>query len=251
MKQQIEQISPLYPSIDIHCHGIAQSSKYRILSLDTHELPASNISNANSASVDSDIDEYFPNINRISGYFSIGIHPWFIENQNIPQALQILHRYKHHPKLLAIGECGLDKTISTDLSLQTNLFQQQIELSEQWRKPLIIHCVKAFNEIIKLKESGNFKQPWIVHGFNKHPSVAAQLVKHGCHLSLGKALLNEKGNAARVLQIIPLDRLFLETDGAEDISIDTIYSAAAKILDLTVDALRQVLFRNFKRVFFQ
>jgi TatD DNase family protein len=74
------------------------------------------------------------------------------------------------------------------------------------------------------------------------------LIKHGCYLSFGKALLNSNHPVDRSLQTVPLDRLFLETDNA-NVSIDAIYAAAAKMLGLDNVSLRQHIMSNFKRVF--
>lgn len=216
--------------IDIHCHRV-NTSHLQILSVDTHQP--------------------IPETPDCCGaYFSIGIHPWFIHCQDIDFALQKLNSYRHHPKLLAIGECGLDKSITTGQSRQTDVFLLQIALAEAWRKPLIIHCVRAFNELLQLKRSRKSPLPWLIHGFNNHPELAKQLVKQDCYLSLGKALLREGSNACKTLQNMPLDRLFLETDDASDLPISAIYEAAAKITGLTLEALRQQIFSNFKRVFF-
>jgi Tat protein secretion system quality control protein TatD with DNase activity len=66
---------------------------------------------------------------------------------------------------------------------------------------------------------------------------------------MGKAMLNPQSNAAKTLQIMPLQQLFLETDAAEDILISDIYAAAAKIVGLSIEDLQQQIFHNFKRVF--
>jgi len=253
MRPKIKLISSDDPTIDIHCHQVKTADYWQILNIDTHQLIKNAERKANhSSALDKQSLEPILAINLPSDvYFSLGIHPWFIENQDIQVAIETLKAYGNHPKLLAIGECGLDKTIRTDLSLQTHVFKRQIELSERLHKPLIIHCVRAFNELIQIRKSINTTIPWIVHGFNNKPELARQLFKNDCYLSLGKALLNQQSNAANVLAIMPLERLFLETDDANDISISTIYSAAAKITGLTTDALRQQIFSNYKRVFLQ
>ena len=231
MQVKTDFIPSDFVPIDIHCHQIRPSNHLQILSVDTHEPTQEIIENCKT-------------------YFSIGIHPWFIEHQNIDIALQKLKSYRHHPKLAAIGECGLDKAIAAKLSLQTRVFEQQLELAEQWRKPLIIHCVRAFNELMQIKKNSKSTLPWIIHGFNNNPELAKQLLKQNCYLSFGKALLRDHSNAAQVLQSMPLDQLFLETDDTREVSISAIYDAAAKITGLTVDALRQQIFGNFNRVFF-
>ncbi|MDD2760535.1 MAG: TatD family hydrolase [Methylomonas sp.] len=228
--------------IDIHCHKPHSKGALQIVSLDTHQIGYPICAWAT-------MPPPFPATLNSSGYFSLGLHPWFLQSQDLAAALQILEAYCEHPKLLAIGECGLDKCIATPLALQSEVFQHQIELAERWRKPLIIHCVKTFDELIRIKGSVASSQAWILHGYNRHPQLAQQLLKQGCYLSMGKALLQTDSKAALTLKTLPLDRLFLETDDAKELPISAIYAAAAKITGLTVDALRQRISSNFNNVF--
>jgi TatD DNase family protein len=184
-----------------------------------------------------------------SGFYSLGLHPWFIEQQDSRQAMSKIAEVLADPKLLAIGECGLDKLQSTSLPKQIEVFELQIQLAERCQKPLIIHCVRAFNELLQLKKSSVADIAWIIHGFNSKPVLAESLLKQGFYLSMGKALLNPQSNAAKTLKIMPLPQLFLETDAAEDILISDIYAAAAKIVGLSIEDLQQQIFHNFKRVF--
>lgn len=184
-----------------------------------------------------------------SCYFSLGIHPWFIERQNIEAAFRTLESLTRHPKLLAIGECGLDKCIDTPMSAQIAVFSRQAQLSEALGKPLIIHCVRAFAELLQLKKRLAPKAAWIMHGFSGKPALAAQLIQHGCYVSFGKALLLTDSRASQALRTAPIDRLFLETDAA-GVSIDTIYAAAAKIRGIDTTELRRQVHRNFLTVFF-
>jgi TatD DNase family protein len=232
--------------IDIHCHRLTDSADCQILSLDTHELADGD---------DSAVVLPHPLSGQSSSlalpsnrYFSLGIHPWFIERQDWQSALQILAAVCRKPNMLAVGECGLDKCIATPMNLQIEVFTRQIELAECLGKPLIIHCVKAFNELMQIKKSRKADSVWIVHGFNANPELAAQLIKQGCYLSFGAALLNSRSHAGQALAETPRDHLFLETDTA-DVTISEIYAAAAKMLDLDVAPLRRQILGNFKRVF--
>lgn len=182
------------------------------------------------------------------GFYTLGIHPWHIEDLDIATAMRLLDTVGHDPKLLAIGECGLDKCIDTPMIRQIEVFTRQIELAERLGKPLIIHCVKAFNELLEIKKKRKVASVWIIHGFNANPALAAQLIKHGFFLSYGSALLNPRSHAGQALAETPLDRLFLETDTA-DVPIGAIYAAAAKMLKIDAATLRQQILSNFKRVF--
>ncbi len=224
-----------HPLIDIHSHADRPSVGWRILSLDISAV-------VDGQYLQSEIVE--PN-----RHVSIGIHPWFIARQPLEQSWQVLETLCIDPQVLAIGECGLDRCIDTPLTTQSEVFSRQIELSERIEKPLIIHCVRAFDELLALRKAFKPTQPWIVHGFTGKPALAQQLINHGCYLSFGKALLKPDSPACQTLPTIPLDRLFLETDAAADISIAQIYTAAAKILGFDIGVLSAELHRNFTRVF--
>ncbi|CAG1021384.1 D-aminoacyl-tRNA deacylase [Methylococcales bacterium] len=252
MRHEFDILSPDGNLIDIHCHRQTPAGHVQIVSLDTMEFaagpwtpspdliaPSNNESAAKTLLVD----------HESRRYFSLGIHPWFIERQDRNLALQTLANASQNPKLLAIGECGLDKCIATPMSLQIEVFTRQIECAEHIGKPLIIHCVKAFNELIQIKKTCKAGPAWIIHGFNANPVLAEQLINQGCYLSLGRALLNPRGKAGQVLTRMPLDRLFLETDAAEDTQIGAIYAAAAKIVGLDIATLQEQIHGNFKRVF--
>lgn len=230
---------PAQGLIDIHCHQFSRAGHRQILSRDVHELANDSF---DAFGQTEDLLTYIC-------YLSLGIHPWFIERQNIETAFRTLESFNHHPKLLAIGECGLDKCIDTPMSVQVDVFSRQVQLSEALGKPLIIHCVRAFAELLQLKKSLAPTQPWIMHGFTGKPALAAQLVLHGCYISFGKVLLQTGGQTRLALQAVPIDRLFLETDAA-DVSIDTIYAAAAKIRGIDPVNLRRQIHSNFLNVFF-
>lgn len=85
-------------------------------------------------------------------YYSVGIHPWKVLEAG-PEDWTTLEKAVCHPSVLAIGEAGLDRLGPADILLQKEVFVRQILLSESVGKPLVIHCVKAFNELIELKRS--------------------------------------------------------------------------------------------------
>lgn len=225
--------------IDVHCHRFSDPGHLQIRSLDVHELASESIEALGQQ------DGFSTN----TLYLSLGIHPWFIERQNIEAAFRSLEAFIRDPKLLAIGECGLDKCIDTPMSEQTEIFSRQIQLSEASGKPLMVHCVRAFAELLQLKKLLAPKSCWIIHGFTGKPALAVQLIQHGCYLSFGKALLQTDSQSSMALHAVPLDRLFLETDAA-DVSIDTIYATAAKIRGIAPMDLRRQLHSNFLTVFF-
>jgi len=181
-------------------------------------------------------------------YVSIGIHPWNIQIINSKEFLDSIKTNAAAKNVLAIGECGLDKLIDTDLKIQEDLFKQQIHIAEAVKKPLIVHCVKAFDELIRIKKELNVRVPMIVHGYNNNEQIAVKLLENKFYFSFGKALLNENSNASKIISTIPIGQLFLETDDT-DIPIKSIFEKASRYLQIDEAALKEKIYLNFKRIF--
>lgn len=179
------------------------------------------------------------------GYFSYGIHPWALNSADFQEnkSLQLLKERLQSPNVIALGEAGLDK-FHADFERQVKVFERQIALSENLKKPMILHDAKSHNEIVALRKKHRAKQPWIVHGFNSTSQDAAQLTRQGIFLSVGESLLHPDRKIYNALKTIDLNYLFFETDMAE-ISIEKVYEAAAKRLEMDLTTLQTKIFANF------
>lgn len=178
------------------------------------------------------------------GCFSIGIHPWHIEEGWEEQLLKMKQQVSH-PHVIAIGECGLDKACKTEFSLQQLLFAEQIALANTVQKPLIIHCVRAWDEVLSMLKSAA-KVKVIFHGFNKNAELARRIISAGFYISLGKALSEQR--IKEVLRHIPASHFFLETDD-DNIPIENIYKEAAEALSIDHNSLSLQLQNNALAVF--
>jgi TatD DNase family protein len=166
-----------------------------------------------------------------------------LDGIDLEEAGKWLQEQADRPDICAIGEAGLDKACKTSWELQMLAFQQCVAVSESTKKPLILHCVRAYSEIIALKKKWKPSQTWIFHGFDKNLPTAAMALRAGCYLSFGSALFKENSHAAESLLATPDDRLFLETDTAA-ISIEAVYEKAASIRGLRISTLEQMLERQ-------
>ncbi len=210
--------------IDIHSHNDTVSNDaLRILSLYQNFLQAAT-----------------------ARYCSIGLHPCYIDDHE--KQLEVVEQYATLPNVLAIGECGLDNMCNKDAALQADIFRKQVELAGRLDKPLIIHCVRAFDELLRTVKELQPAAPMIVHGYNKKPDIANKLLATGMYLSFGAAILNDSWPAAQVLRDVPANRLFLETDDA-DVPIHEIYARAAHLRKTDVETLILQVEQNFKEVF--
>ena len=149
-----------------------------------------------------------------------------------------------HPNCLAIGECGLDGLVSVDENLQEQIFEQQILWANEIQKPVIVHCVRRFSQLLRFQKIA--KVPLIVHGFNKKKETAEELLSKGFYLSFGKALLYNL-SLQETARDIPLDRIFLETDTAEE-PIDEVYLKLAEIKEMPIEALKTEIYKNVQQV---
>lgn len=181
-------------------------------------------------------------------HYSYGLHPWYIEAGTAEDKLRVLSMKVHEKRCLAVGECGLDKLSKVDFGLQEKVFVEQIRIANEAKKPLIIHCVKAFNELINCLNLNGNEMPVIVHGFNNNENIARIMVNEGLYFSFGKALLGYDSNASKAIRNVGRKNFFLETDDA-DISIKYIYRKASELLGVDEEIIKEQIKANFERVF--
>ena len=176
-------------------------------------------------------------------YFSIGIHPW---DSDLQLATPELEKIIHHPNCLAVGECGLDKLKGPDLEIQKKVFISQLDLAVKFQKPVIIHCVKAFDELVVACKQYHSKIPLMIHGFNKSQQMLIQLLDKGFSIALHSSFFNR--NDVEFLKI-PLEKIFLETDDNNLLSIDEIYKKASFCFQISQSDLKEKIYTNFTTLF--
>lgn len=195
------------------------------------------------------IKNYYPKDAIASDtFFSIGIHPWYIDLNTIETEFKLLEKHIKNANCIAIGECGLDRAIKFEYQHQKDVFIKQLNLAEKYKKPAIIHSVKAYQDVINIIKSEKITIPIIFHGFSKNQHIHSMCLKIPTfYFSFGKSLLNSITTQKNLLAT-PLNRIFLETDDSH-ISIEEIYYKAALIKNIAVDSLKKQLFLNFQNVF--
>ncbi|WP_395077409.1 TatD family hydrolase [Flavobacterium sp.] len=179
--------------------------------------------------------------------YSIGIHPWYIDEKRVEADLKIIEDKLQSKNCLALGECGLDKRIETPLKIQIQIFEKQIQLAEKYKKPLILHCVSAYQEVIEIKNRLQIQVPIIIHGFSKNGQIAKSLLDNGFYLSFGKYLLRNP-ELATVFNQVPNNKFFLETDTIEE-TLEEVYAIASKYKNIEMDNLKEIVNDNFNAVF--
>lgn len=172
---------------------------------------------------------------------SAGIHPWFIENDwknQIEKLRKILLEYP----VAAIGECGIDRVIDIHLSTQYEVMEAQIALNQHFNKPWIIHCVKACSDFLFLLKQ--IPQPVIFHDYRCNLTQTKSLMKYNrVYFSFGKSMLNPTPKLKEVIDYLPVENIFLETD-TSPVKIQEIYRQYADLKKISVSKLKSGIVRN-------
>lgn len=141
-----------------------------------------------------------------SVWYSVGVHPWSTV-ADIPDALfDRLEALAADPRVVAVGEAGLDALRGGPAERQESVFMRQASIAEKVGKPLIVHCVRRYGRLMELHRAFSPRQLWIVHGFRGKPELARQLAAAGIGISLGEARPD-------IESVVPPALLFRETDG--------------------------------------
>jgi TatD DNase family protein len=175
---------------------------------------------------------------------SIGIHPWYTNEEVFEKQLQLLRLILKNNRVFAIGECGLDRLKGPTLSLQEKIFINQIRISEEFRKPIIIHSVRSYSELLSIKKIVNPKVKMIIHGFNGGLEMAEKLCNRGFYLSFGASFLQNQSKLEEVLKSIDISKVFFETDTSE-VNIKDLYTKAASILEIEIEDLKNSIKNNY------
>ncbi|ASW75489.1 hydrolase TatD [Chryseobacterium piperi] len=175
--------------------------------------------------------------------YSVGIHPKDIDINAIEKQVHWLNS-SIGKNCFAIGECGLDGLVPVDIKIQEAVFLQQIHISNEVGKPLTIHCVRKFYEVISFRKKAKYAM--VIHGFNKKQSIAEDLLKNNFYLSFGKPVLYNL-SLQNTLKIVPLDKLFLETDN-DDFNIQELYQKVSEIKGISLEKLNEQILENLETI---
>ena len=212
----------------------------QFINLHTHRF-------SNDSEVIEVVNQYPWEFDALIPNYSIGIHPWYIDEKRLESDLACITEKLQLAPCLALGECGLDKRIDIPMALQISVFKKQLEIVKQTKKPIVLHCVAAFDEMIAIKKEMKLENPMIIHGFSKNEQVAQLLLNNGFYLSFGKYLLRNP-EMEKVVKFASENQILLETDTIEE-SIYEVYEKAATVKEISLAEMKAIVFDNFSRIF--
>jgi TatD DNase family protein len=172
---------------------------------------------------------------------SNGLHPWKINDPfDTNKFVDLLTR----KPVVAIGEIGLDR-LKPDFEKQLFLFKKQLQIGQQFKLPIIVHCVKAYPETIALLKT--YPAPIVFHQYEGNSTITKELLaQDNVYFSFGKQLFRKQ--IPECLNQIPLERIFLETDTSPK-HVKACYSQLASLMNIEHEELQLQILKNFKTVF--
>lgn len=185
---------------------------------------------------------------KLSGKaFTAGIHPWYLNEKNHDSLIESVRKISHDSNLIAIGEAGYDKLRGPSMELQRTTFEEQAKIACQIQKPLVIHCVKAWDELLVSHKHLKPEKPWLIHGFRGKKELASQLISRGMYISFWFDFIL-RPESSDLVRFLPRERIFLETDGA-DVNISMIYKKVSDDLSVSLGTLKNIICKNYKVLF--
>ena len=196
-------------------------------------------------------------------YAAVGLHPEDVKTYT-PEGWDMICRLAEHPKVVGIGETGLDYYWDTSTKdAQKVLFEQHIDLAKQLHKPLVIHDREAHGDTLEILKRTNAKEVGgILHAFSGSVEMAMEVIKLGFYIGLGGPVTFKNARkAVEVAQSIPLEYLVIETDGPYMAPVPfrgkrnepmLVQHTAAKIAELrgiSVEELIEATYQNGKRIY--
>jgi TatD DNase family protein len=186
--------------------------------------------------------------NSCDSKFCYGAHPWYLDELNLDHVLDNIVMLTKDNNFVALGEIGLDRTIAYDFDKQVRAMVVQLKLARTQKiKNIIIHCVRAYSDLLEILKKVELKDHnIIIHDFNANEQIYIQLSNYNCFYSFGAKLLNKRTNAFKVFKYIDLNKVFFETDDQQKYSIQQIYEQGAKLKSLELQELKDTIQKNYK-----
>ncbi len=179
-------------------------------------------------------------------WFSTGLHPWWLNEATHQEQWKKVELLADRPGLLALGEVGLDRRSPVSLALQTQVLIQHIELALDLDVPLILHLTDYLDTMMQLRKKYP-KGKWIWHGFNGHETLYRQLLSTNTDFSVGRRILLPPSSLHKLVEKIPENRIWMESDQEDDQILRNIYQKVSEIRNTETDILSLHIFVRFQK----
>ena len=194
-------------------------------------------------------------------YATVGVHPHDVEEMT-EEDLERLKELSVHPKVVAIGEIGLDYYYDhSPREKQKEWFKKQLELAKELSLPIVIHSREACQETFDMISESGIKEG-VIHCFSGSKEMAKEYIKKGFYIGVGGAVTFKNARkTVEVVEAIPLESIVIETDcpyltpiphrGKRNDSsyLEYIAEKIAEIKGIQADEVGQVTLQNAKNLY--
>ncbi|MBR4994519.1 MAG: TatD family hydrolase [Alistipes sp.] len=185
-----------------------------------------------------DIHTHHPTLSHIEPQ-GVGVHPWDAELAGEADI-------EKYASATLIGEIGLDFACDIDRTKQEAIFRRELELAQHLKKPVVLHCVRAFEPTMNILKEYDLKAV-IFHGFIGSKQQATAAINRGYYLSFGASSFKSP-KTIEALKNTPLDRVFIESDDSQQ-KIEDIYAKIAQLRGVEIESLQQAILENYDKIF--
>lgn len=188
------------------------------------------------------------------GKHSLGIHPWELKKELSKESIEqqwLALKAKFSKEILAIGECGLDRARSdlASMDVQLEVLHQHLRWAQKVNLPVIIHCVRAYSDLLMLLKKIRFQGKILLHDYAGNLDEASKLLAYDAYFSFGARVMDPKSKASVVLKNLPIERVFFETDDQTQWSLEQIYDKACELLKMDQGQLEEKMHDNLLTFF--
>ena len=195
-------------------------------------------------------------------YATVGLHPHDAKRFT-PQTLREIALLAEHPKVVALGEMGLDyhRNLSPK-SVQKRVFEEQLDLATQLDLPIVVHNRNAFDDILSILENHSQLTGGVLHCFSENTKSMDRVIDVGFHIGIGGPVTYKKSqDLKQVVKVMPADSFLIETDCPwlapqlrrgkrnEPAYITEIATKIAELRQVTIESVGQTSSQNFRKLF--
>lgn len=198
--------------------------------------------------------------NKYTGvYATVGLHP---ENVDEYKNFDFIYELAKDPKVVAIGEIGLDYHWGGDKEKQKELFIKQIKIANELEKPVVIHSRDADMDMLEILKNNTIKNGFVMHCFSSSVEILKEVLKLGAYVSIaGPVTFKNARSLTEVAKMVPADRLLIETDapyltpephrGERNEAAYVVYTAQkiADLREISLESLAEIILNNAKNFY--
>ena len=195
-------------------------------------------------------------------YATVGLHPHDAKRFT-PQTLREIALLAEHPKVVALGEMGLDYHRNfSPKSVQKRVFEEQLDLATQLDLPIVVHNRNAFDDILSILENHSQLTGGVLHCFSENTKSMDRVIDVGFHIGIGGPVTYKKSqDLKQVVKVMPADSFLIETDCPwlapqlrrgkrnEPAYITEIATKIAELRQVTIESVGQTSSQNFRKLF--